>query len=443
MVDDRADEPRTEHQSVRPVDAEGGTFELRVVRGPDSGGAKTIAATDPEMLVGQSVVCGLRITDPKVSRRHASVEVSGGRLRVRDLSSTNGTWIGSIAVGEVFLGGGEQFAIGDSVVEVRRLVDHPTRSTTETFGSLVTTSRAMQRLVPLMRRIAASNVPVLIEGETGTGKEVVARSIHSESPRANAPFIVFDCSAVSPSVIESELFGHERGAFTGAVAQRKGVFEQAHGGTLFIDELGELPLDLQARLLRAIERSEVRRVGGSDWIRCDVRVVAATRRDIDAYVLEGRFRDDLFHRLAVGRLALPPLRQRPEDIAELVARFAREVDPDAAPIPSRTIDEWRRSAWPGNVRELRNAVFRHLALGAPLDDDEEPEVISSGHEDVEGVLGLRLPFPKARARMIHVFERRYVEYMVQLAGGSVQQAAQLSGVALRYFQLLRARHRRP
>jgi len=283
---------------------------------------------------------------------------------------------------------------------------------------------------------------VLITGESGTGKELIARAVHRESALKNQSFVKVNCAAIPPELIESELFGHERGAFTGAVAQRKGVFEQAHGGTLFIDELGELPLDLQARLLRAIERSEVRRVGGSDWIKCDVRVVAATRRDIDAYVLEGRFRDDLFHRLAVGRLALPPLRQRPEDIAELVARFAREVDPDAAPIPSRTIDEWRRSTWPGNVRELRNAVFRHLALGAPLDDDEEPEVISSGHEDVEGVLGLRLPFPKARARMIHVFERRYVEYMVQLAGGSVQQAAQLSGVALRYFQLLRARHRR-
>jgi DNA-binding NtrC family response regulator len=444
MPDERED-AATELQRALRQQEEQISFTLDVAEGPDKGLARVLEPSEPlELLVGQSPACGLQLTDATVSRRHASMDIAGSRLRVRDLGSTNGTTVDGVEIAEAFLRGGERVRLGNTTIVVASGAAKSSAAAQATFGSLVTSSRAMRRLVPLLARIATSSVPVLIEGETGTGKEVIARAIHDESGRRAAPFVVFDCSAVASSVIESELFGHERGAFTGAVGARKGVFEQAHGGTLFIDELGELPLDLQPRLLRALERSEVRRVGGNDWIKCDVRVIAATRRDMDAYVLEGRFRDDLFHRLAVGRVALPPLRRRQEDIAPLVERFAREVDPEAPPIASRVIEEWRRNAWPGNVRELRNAVFRHLALGDAADlaadegDDSPAPVQSQGESELDAILRLQLPFKKARAMMLRAFEHRYIEQTVASAGGNVQRAANAAGLALRYFQLLRA-----
>src|SRR5262245_60431404 len=188
----------------------------------------------------------------------------------------------------------------------------------------------------------------------------MAEALHEQGPRASQPFVVFDCTAVPPNLVESELFGHERGAFTGAVTQRKGVFEQAHGGTLLIDEIGDLDLPLQPKLLRAIERGEIRRVGADRWIRVDVRVLAATRRDLAREVQAGRFRDDLFHRLAVGRIELPPLRHRRGDVPLLARQVWRELGGDARLLPAEILLKWEDYEWPGNVRELRNAVARQL-----------------------------------------------------------------------------------
>ena len=423
-------------------------FSLTVVDGPDKGATFRIdGAQEMEALVGQSPACQLRLTDPTVSRRHVALEVAGHRLRVRDLGSKNGTFIERVLVVEAFVGGGERMTVGASTLLVSRETKQPAIASPDTprFGPLLAESRAVRRLFPLLERLSAKAVPVLIEGETGTGKEVVARAIHEQGPRAKGPFVVFDCSAVAANVIESELFGHERGAFTGAVATRIGLFEQADRGTLFLDELGDLPLDLQGKLLRAIERSEVKHVGGNQWIHIDVRVVAATRRNIDDYVQSGRFRDDLFHRLAVGRIELPPLRKRPEDIAVLARHFAHEVDPEAT-IPEHLLADWRDRPWPGNVRELRNAVLRHVALGdANIDDDVEVAMTipraGMGESEIDAVLRLRLPFSKARARVLKTFEQRYLEDVLAASGGSVQKAAQASGVALRYFQILRARSR--
>ena len=295
----------------------------------------------------------------------------------------------------------------------------------------------MRRLYPLCERLAASDVPVVIEGETGTGKEVLAEAIHETGPRARGPFVVFDCTAVPPNLVEAELFGHERGAFTGAVAARKGVFEQAHGGTLLIDEIGDLDLALQPKLLRAIERSEIRRIGGTSFQRIDLRVLSATRRDLDREVEAGRFRDDLYHRLAIARVELPPLRHRHGDVELLARIFWREMGGGGAEIPRELLHRWDAYGWPGNVRELRNTVARHVALGdlagvgRPAPASVRP--VAEEPEDLD------LPFPQARDRALEAFETRYVARVLEQNGGDVAQAAAASGIGRRYFQKLKAR----
>ncbi|HEY4122779.1 MAG TPA: sigma-54 dependent transcriptional regulator [Byssovorax sp.] len=326
----------------------------------------------------------------------------------------------------------------------------------EAFGRLVGRSREMRRLYPLFDRIAASRIPVIIEGETGTGKEALAESIHEASPRASGPFVVFDCTAFPASLMESELFGHERGAFTGAVAARRGVFEQAQGGTLLIDEIGDLELTLQPKLLRAIERSEIRRIGGEQATRVDVRVLAATRRDLDREVQEGRFRDDLLHRLAVGRVELPPLRRRAGDVEVLARRHWEELGGDPAALTPELVRRWQSMTWPGNVRQLRNAVARQLALGdeiarGPMLGEPPPSARGAPSAPRPGapsadvfatVLAERLPLPLARLRVVEAFERAYIERVLAEHGGNVALAAQASGIARRYFQLLRSGKRR-
>ena len=251
--------------------------------------------------------------------------------------------------------------------------------------------------------------------------------------------MVFDCTAVPPNLVESELFGHERGAFTGATAQRKGVFEQAHGGTLLIDEIGDLELSLQPKLLRVIQRSEIRRVGSSTStpIKVDVRVMAATRRDLDREVQDGRFRDDLYYRLAVARIELPPLQARKGDVAVLATHFWREMGGKDEP-PYELLRRFERYAWPGNVRELANAVARYIALGDFVEGQAGPAPLPG--DVVESVLGLDLPFPRARDRVLAEFEQRYVERMLARHNGNITQAAQASGIGRRYFAMIAARH---
>jgi DNA-binding NtrC family response regulator len=276
----------------------------------------------------------------------------------------------------------------------------------------------------------------------------LAESLHEAGPRAQGPFIVFDCTGVPTTLVESELFGHERGAFTGAEALRKGLFEQAHGGTLFIDEIGDLDASLQPKLLRALERSEIRRVGGSKWIRVDVRVLSATWRDLDREVQAGRFREDLFYRLAVARLELPPLRKRRGDVPTLARVFARQLGFSDESLPESLLLRWDDRPWAGNVRELRNAVERYLALGEYYVEAPTAEMRPGATEAptdngaLERVLSLGLPFSAARQRVLQEFERRYVERVLAEHGGNVLRAAAASGIARRHLQRVRTRSRR-
>ena len=420
-------------------------FGIVVVEGPDAGARFALDGSGPaRALVGQSPACTMRLTDRAVSRRHAALHHGGeAEVQVNDLGSRNGTFVNGVRVTEAFVRDGDVIRMGGSALRIE-LVEAARRvaiSNADHFGRVVGSSVEMRRLYPILERVAASNVPVVIEGETGTGKELLAEALHEAGPRASGPFVVFDCTTVAPSLIESELFGHERGAFTGAVATRKGVFELAHGGTLFIDEIGDLPLPLQPKLLRAIERSEVRRVGGDRFIPVDVRVVSATRRDLDAEVQADRFRDDLFFRLAVARVELPPLRARKGDVAVLAHHFWRALGGGDRAVPYDVLQRCEAYAWPGNVRELHNEIARRIALGeldltaragsttaAPLTGDA-----------IEAVLALDLPLTRARERLLEEFHARYVERVVARHGGNVTRAAAASGVAHRYFQILRAR----
>jgi len=437
-------------------------FVLTITEGPERGRTFRLDETTPtRTLIGTSPACEIRLTDREVSRRHAGLERVGSALKVSDLSSTNGTWVDRVKVFEAELQGGEFLRVGSTMFQVD--VEHAGREaqlpSVVAFGRVVGASREMRRLYPLVARLAQTSVPVVIEGETGTGKEALAESIHEMGPRANGPFVVFDCTAVPPSLVEAELFGHERGAFTGALQGRKGVFEQAHGGTLLIDEVGDLDLSLQPKLLRAIERFEVRRIGGDRWLRVDVRVLAATRRDLDREVQAGRFRDDLFHRLAVARIELPALRNRIGDVAVLAAHFWREMGGDPRALSTALLQRWEDYDWPGNVRELKNTIARQLALGdladvrperpasvrpppLPVSSGGLGAAVGAGGDAIDAFVEMGLPFPQARDRILDEFEQRFVARVLAQHGGDVAKAAAASGIGRRYFQKLKARARK-
>jgi len=434
------------------------SFAITVVEGPNAGEQFVVDAAQPSsMLVGQGPACAIRLADREASRRHAAFEVQGRRLRITDLGSTNGTFVDGLAIADAWLVGEELVRIGSTAmrIDARSGLQGLRVPEAGSFGTVVGESLAMRRLYPLCERLAQAEIPVIVEGETGTGKEALAESIHEQSRRSQGPFVVFDCTAVPPNLLEAELFGHERGAFTGAVGQRKGVFEQAHGGTLLIDEIGDLDLALQPKLLRAIEKSEVRRLGADRAMRVDVRLIAATRRDLDKEVAAGRFRDDLFHRLAVGRIELPPLRKRLGDVALLARHFCVQLGGTKNQIPDDVLVRWQDHGWPGNVRELRNAVARYLSLGEAgreqavrLVDAGEPVpppapekgALTAG-DPIAQVLEQNLALPVARQRVVEEFERRYIERVLAEHGGNVAKAATASGIARRYFQILKARKR--
>jgi two-component system response regulator HydG len=433
------EEQSTLLQAPRLLDDPNVAYVIDVVSPDIPPARQVIDPATPTVLAGTSPACAIRVQDHTVSRRHCAFELDGVSLRLCDLGSTNGTFIGSVRIDEAHITSDEYVTIGATQLRVQRTTTATRPPPVASFGGLIGASRAMRALYPLCERLSNADIPVVIEGETGTGKEVLAEALHALGPRAAKPFVLFDCTAVLPSLMESELFGHEKGAFTGAVSARKGVFEQAAGGTLFIDEVGDLDLALQAKLLRAIERSQVRRVGGDRWMEVDVRILAATRRNLDREVQMGRFRDDLFHRLAVGRIELPPLRRRTGDVRVLAETFCEQMGAPPTALDEALLTQWESDAWPGNVRELRNAVARRLTLGALEQTRADPEENPADADSISAVLELRLPLVEARQRVVDSFERRYVRFMLERSAGNVVRAAAASGVARRYFQILKAR----
>jgi two-component system, NtrC family, response regulator HydG len=421
---------------------------IRVIDGPDRGVTKVFGGTRPmRIYIGQSASCDVVLADSHVSRRHAAIDLVD-RPRIVDLGSTNGTVLDGVHVVEAFLRGGDTLKVGSStlVLELNANQGETPISPATAFGRVLGQSTEMRRLFPLCERLALSDVSVVVEGETGTGKELLAESIHETGTRCAGPFVVFDCAAVAPTLVESALFGHERGAFTGAVDTRKGVFEQADGGTLLIDEIGDLPLSLQPRLLRALQNGQVQRVGANRWISVNVRVIAATRRDLDHEIQAGRFRDDLYFRLAVARVELPPLRRRKGDVPVLAEAFWNKLG-GVGPLPPSFLDRYENYAWPGNVRELYNAVSRRVALGEAGPDDDgylvaSPSLPPRTTIDLESMGLVELPLARAREKVVGEFERFYVDRVLARYEGHVARAAEAAGIARRYFQLLRARHQR-
>ncbi|MBI2894821.1 MAG: sigma 54-dependent Fis family transcriptional regulator [Deltaproteobacteria bacterium] len=393
--------------------------------------------------VGSAPECDVPLTDPTVSRHHCDLTITEGLVRVTDHRSSNGTFVDSARVHDVEVPPGTLLRVGQTTLRLTTSDDRldVPLSSSESFGALIGKSVKMREVFSVLERVAPTEATVLVEGESGTGKELAAEGIHAASPRADEPFVVFDCGAVARELVESALFGHVKGAFTGAVSEATGVFEEADGGTLFLDEIGELPLDLQPKLLRALEKREVRRVGTSKSRTIDVRIVAATNRSLEAEVNAGRFRGDLYYRLAVVKVALPPLRSRPEDIPFLTQHFLRLLArPGAAPpaLSDRVVEVLCSRPWPGNVRELRNAVERALSIAGP--EAFAKSQTTAKPEPDEGEVELTLPYHVARDRVLEAFERRYVDAALKRSGGNVSAAAREAGVSRKLIQRASRRH---
>jgi two-component system response regulator GlrR len=421
--------PETRTRTDLPASTTLRSFTLRVVSGPDAGA--TVESDGARLSVGSADDASLRLTDPYVSRYHAEFEATEDGVQVRDLGSRNGTRVGGLTVRDVSTRGELEVELGRTrlkVVPGSGRMEVPL-SVAERFGRLVGSAAPMRAVYATLERASPTSAPVLITGESGTGKELVARSIHDASPRARRPFEVVDCGSMPPTLIESELFGYERGAFTGARGDQPGVFERAEGGTVFLDELGELPLDLQPRLLRVLGEGEVRRLGGGAARKVDVRVVAATNRDLRREVNDKRFRLDLFYRLAVVRVHLPPLRDRVEDLPALVSHLIgvieRERGVRAEPIDDALWAALARHHWPGNVRELRNYLEQWLVLRTPptFDADADADGAEGGFAPY-----LAMPLREAKQLLTERFERTYLERALADADGNVAEAARRAGV---------------
>jgi DNA-binding NtrC family response regulator len=416
-------------------------FVLEIVDSETSG--RSFENTAPRCSIGSHARNDLVIEDPTVSRFHCEVHVEASGARVRDLDSRNGTIVDGVSVREAYLRAGSVLTLGRVALRFRpadRSTPLPVSNRTELAG-LVGRSVAMRSCFALLERAAAKDVTVLVEGETGTGKSKAARALHQLSARASGPFLTVDCGAIPASLLESELFGHRKGAFTGAVEDRIGVFEGAQGGSVFLDEIGELPLDLQPKLLKAIEDREVRRLGTNAYRPIDVRVIAASNRDLRSEVNAGRFRADLFYRLAVVRVTIPPLRRRPEDIEliteKLLESFGAEPEASATLRTPEFIARLEAASWPGNVRELRNHLERCLVF----EDALQP---SAEHDDTPPPpIDAHIPYGEARRRAIAEFERGYIASLLALHGGNVQRAADAAELDRAYVYKLLRRHRDP
>ncbi len=424
---------------------------LAVVAGPDAGIDREIEA--PLIRLGARRGNDVQLSDSKVSGLHCEIRLDERGYRLRDLDSTNGTWVSGMRVNDVYIPPGTIFSVGGNKVRFEPLGEsvEVELSEQDRFGGMVGRSVRMRELFARLEKLAKSDATVLISGETGVGKELVAESLHDYSARSSGPFVVLDCGSIPQNLIESELFGHERGSFTGATNTYAGAFERAHRGTVFLDEIGELPLAMQPKLLRVLERHEVRRIGSSKTAEVDIRVVAATNRDLGVEVNRGRFREDLYYRLAVARVHVPPLRERRDDLRPLIEYILKNTPGgEQASLSEETVELMLKHDWPGNVRELRNVIERAVLLSetpmteaalrrnyvpsAPPPAPENPGPQAAAAPAAESSPSLQVdidihtPFKVAKQSLINEFERRYIGELLAEHDGNISAAARAAGI---------------
>ncbi|HET9620159.1 MAG TPA: sigma 54-interacting transcriptional regulator [Kofleriaceae bacterium] len=453
---------------------------LVVVAGADHG--KELEITKPRVTGGRSIISDLVVADKAVSGTHFEVSARDDGYRLRDLNSRNGIYVGDLRIREVFLRPGTVFRIGHTNIQFQTLQDvvEIELSKKDRFDAMLGASPAMREIFAHLEKVAPSDLTCLITGETGTGKEMVARALHNASNRKSRPFVVLDCGSIPRELIESTLFGHEKGSFTGAVTQHVGCFEQANGGTIFLDEIGELDITLQPKLLRVLEQREIKRVGGDRTHKVDVRVLAATNRDLREEVNKGTFREDLYFRLSVVHVELPPMRERKDDIPGLANHFLREVGTRRGMTMSWSQDAlvaMMNHSWPGNVREMRNVVERAAALSdgpvitrADLVFGREmgPSVVvahdlaqagaQAAQRAVGQMAGVELPpasgpatfdpnllraglgFKNAKQTVVDAFEVAYLAALMARNDGNITRSAQEAGLTRYHLRELLKRH---
>ena len=424
--------------------------QLLVVDGPNRG--KKLMLNKGVTTIGKRETNDLVLADKTVSRNHIEIKYAEDGFLLRDLESTNGTFINGTRVKEAYLVPGDHIKVGITTLEFVAY-DEKVRiepSAQHSFGTLVGKSTKMRQIFSILEKISPTHATVIIEGDTGTGKELVARAIHENSQRKGKSFVVFDCSAVAPNLIESELFGHERGSFTGAVKSRRGAFEEANGGTIFLDEIGELTPELQPKLLRALEQREIKRVGSNAAVKIDVRVVCATNRNLRKEIEEGRFREDLYYRLSVVKISLPSLKERLDDIPPLVERFlttakynrkpdgevkVTKVDDDALKLLSRY-------EWPGNVRELNNVIERACSF-VEGDTISKPHLdfifaeLSHGEERTERMrVEADVPFKDAKQKIVESFEKEYLVDLLKRNNHNLSKASREAKIDRKHLRNL-------
>jgi DNA-binding NtrC family response regulator len=416
------------------------TLTVEVVAGPDAG--RCVEAPEDRLTVGTALSNHLVMSDPTISRFHLELVNEGSAVRVRDLGSRNGTEVSGVLVERARIHSGAELVLGRS--RLRVLDGAPTQIDAHeapVLAGMLGDAPSMRRLMGTIQRVAPTNVAVLIGGESGTGKELVARAVHAQSARAAEPFVVVDCGALTPTLISSALFGHERGAFTGADRRHSGAFERARGGSVFLDEIGELPLELQPQLLGVLERKRFVPLGGTKELEANVRVIAATNRDLRSAVNRGSFREDLYYRLAVVTLALPPLRERQADLPLLVEHFFREAGGSGPLEAVFTPDVWaqlKRHGWPGNVRELRNFVEAMLVTGEMPRATEAPDADGASF-DFPAPLFERV-YSDARSEVLSAFEKRYLARLLEGTQGNVSGAARRASMDRSYLIKLLEKH---
>ena len=446
---------------------------LVVVSGADKG--REVEVSKARVSGGRSIISDLVLQDKAISGAHFEIFARDDGYRLRDLDSRNGTFVGETRIHEVYLAPGATFRVGHTEIRFQPLQDivEIALSERDRFDRVIGGSAAMREIFAVLEKVAPSELTVLVTGETGTGKELVARGLHNASPRRQKPFVVLDCGAIPRDLIESTLFGHEKGSFTGAVGQYRGHFEQATGGTIFLDEIGELDIGLQPKLLRVLEQREIRRVGGDRSVKVDVRVVAATNRDLRAMVNAGTFREDLYFRLSVMLIDLPPLRERREDIPQVAQHFLREVAQRrglSLSFGQDAMTALMAGNFPGNVRELRNMVERAASLAegpvitrADLAFGREssyapptgtgaaralvpagagasaPTGGGSGSFDAAS-LEVGVEFKEAKQRVVDAFEAVYLKAVLARHEGNITRSAQEAGLTRYHLRELLKRH---